>query len=82
MTNVSTYNLESKGGSYIPELNENINYGDRSPKGGSSCQPLCLLEKRLEATPSCSKILLYRCILVEIVAYGRELIYFIVKHKL
>ena len=52
--------MKSKRGRYISELNENINYGERNLKGGSSCRPLDLLEKRLDAMPSNSKIILYR----------------------
>ena len=73
--------MKSKRGTYISELNENINYGDRSPKGSSSCQSLGLLEKRLDAMPSNSKIIFYRWVLVETVTYGRELISFIVNKK-
>ena len=73
--------MKNKCGTYISELNENINQGDRSPKGGSSCQSLGLLEKRLDAMPSNSKVILYRRVLVETVTYGRELISFIDNHS-
>ena len=73
--------MKSKSGTYIPELNENIDYGERTLKGGSSCRPLGLSEKRLDATPCNSKIILYRRVLVEIVTYRRELISFIVNHN-
>ena len=70
--------MKSKREAYISKLNENINYGDRGPKGDSSCQSLGLLEKRLDTMPSNSKIILYRRVLVEAVTYRRELISFIV----
>ena len=69
--------MKSKRERYISEFNENINYGDRSPNGSSSRQPLGLLEKRLDAMPSNPKIILYCRVLVETVTYGRELISFI-----
>ena len=73
--------IKSKRGTNISELNENINYGNGSPKGGSSCQSLGLLEKRLDAMPSNSKIILYRRVLVETVTYGRKLMPFIVNQN-
>ena len=73
--------MKCKREKYISELNENINYGDRSPKGSTSCQPLGLLEKRLDPVPSNSKIILYRRVLVETVTYGRKLISFIVNQN-
>ena len=81
MTIISKRNVESTRGTYISELDENINYGERTLKGGSSCRPLGLSEKRLDATPCNSKIILYRRVLVEIVTYRRELISFIVNHN-
>ena len=72
--------MKSKREQYISELNENINYGDRSPKGSTSCQSLGLLKKKLDAMPSNSKIILRR-VLVETVTYGRELISFIVNQN-
>ena len=73
--------MKSKRGTYISKLNENIDCGDRSPKGGSSCQSFELLEKQLDAMPCNSKIILYRRVLVVIVTYRRELISFIVNHN-
>ena len=70
--------MKSKRGTYISELDENINYGERTLKGGSGRRPLCLSEKRLDAMPSNSKVILYRRVLVGTVTYGRELISFIV----
>ena len=72
--------MKSRREQYISELNENINYGDRSPKGSTSCQSLGLLKKKLDAMPSNSKIILRR-VLVESVTYGRELISFIVNQN-
>jgi hypothetical protein len=46
-------------GTYISELNESINYGERTLSRGSNCRPLSLLEKRLDAMPSHFKIILY-----------------------
>ena len=66
--------MKSKRETYISEINENINYRDRTLKGGSSCRPLGLLEKRLDTMPKRSKIILYRWVLVEIlstVTYAR-----------
>jgi hypothetical protein len=57
---ISKRSMKSKRGTYISELNEDINYGDRTLEGGSSCRPLGLPEKRLHAMPSYSKIVLYR----------------------
>ena len=73
--------MKSKRGTYVSELNENINYGERTLKGGSGRRPLCHLEKRLDAMPSNSKIILERRVLVENVTYGEELVYFIVNHN-
>jgi hypothetical protein len=78
--NIRIHRKKSNRGTYIPKLNENINYGDRTLSRGSSCRPLGLPEERLDAMPSYCKILLYRWVLVEIVTYGRELTSFIVKH--
>ena len=72
--------MKSKRGTYVSELNENINYGERSLKGGSGCRPLGLSEKQLDTMPCNCKIILYRRVLVETVTYGRELISFIVNH--
>ena len=72
--------MKSRREQYISELNENINYGDRSPKGSTSCQSLGLLKKKLDAMPSNSKIILRR-VLVETVTYGRESISFIVNQN-
>ena len=58
MTIISKRSMKGKRGTYISEVNENINYGKRTLKGGSSCRPLCLQEKRLDAMPSHSKIIL------------------------
>ena len=56
----SKVSMKSKRGTYVSELNENINYGERTLKWGSGCRPLCLLEKRFDAMPSNSKVTLYR----------------------
>ena len=81
MTIISKGSMKSKRGTYVSELNENINCGKRTLKGGSGCRPLSLPEKRLDAMPSNSKVILYRRVLVETVIYGRELISFIVNHS-
>ena len=60
MTIIRKGSMKSKRGTYISELNENINYGERTLKGGSGCRPLYLLEKRLDPMPSDPKIILYR----------------------
>ena len=73
--------MKSESETYIPELNENINYGERTLKGGSICRPLGLSEKQLDAMPCNSKIILYRRFLVEIVTYRLALISFIVNHN-
>ena len=52
MTIISKHNVESMRGTYISELDENINYGERTLKGGSSSRLLSHLEKRLDAMPS------------------------------
>ena len=59
MTIISKGSMKSKRGTYISELNENINYDEMTLKGGSGCRPLDLLEKRLDPMPSDSKIILY-----------------------
>ena len=82
MTIISKRNMKCKRRTYISELNEHISYGERNLEGGSSCRPLSLLEKRLDAMPCHSKIILYRRVLVEAVTYGRELISFIVNHNI
>jgi hypothetical protein len=74
MTIVSERSMKSKRGIYIPKVNENINYGERTLKGGSSCRPLGLLQKRLDAMPSHSKIILYRRVFLEIMIYRREFV--------
>ena len=76
--------MKSKWGTYISELNENINYSERTLKWGSSCRPLSLLEKRLDAMPGDFKIILYRWVLIEIMStltYRQELISFMVNHN-
>ena len=77
--------MKSKREPYISKFNEDISYGKRTLKGGSSCWPLGLPEKRLDANPGHPKIILYRWVLVEImytVTYVRWLVHFFVNHNL
>jgi hypothetical protein len=67
--------MKSNKGTHIPELNGGINHGERNLKWGSSYRPLGLLEKRLDAVPSHSKISF------TVVTYMQELISFIFKHN-